>query len=180
MLLEIDLEVGDALGKPLIKIMIDDYLVLYEGPAVPMFDREFELSSGYHELKIVHYGKKDSDHVYNMDGTIGIDKFVMINHVSIDSVSLKDKELQQGQFWPVYGLSYVETMQQNHSELPSFISPNLYLGHNGTWKWEFYYPFVDWIIAQRRPGPQLDNTIFKTSQATLDEAKNFFLNAGDL
>ena len=86
--LEIEFELGDVLGPPLCKIMIDDYIVLYEGRAIPKFQHQFDLTSGFHELKIVHYGKTDKDHVYNMDGSIGIDKYIHINRIVIANVAL--------------------------------------------------------------------------------------------
>ena len=155
--------------------MLDDYIVLYEGPALEIFDRKFDIDSGEHELKIVHFGKTDNDHRYHPDGSIAVDKYVLIKSIIIDQVKLLESELQTGQFWPVYGLSYVSDMVDAGKELPSFISPNLYLGHNGTWRYTFFYPFVDWIIEYRRPQRQnLDSTIFRTSQSVLDEAKEFF------
>jgi hypothetical protein len=66
----IDFEIGDQLGTPLIKILIDDYIILYEGPAIPQFNREFDIGYSEHELKIVHFGKTDTDHLYNPDGSI--------------------------------------------------------------------------------------------------------------
>jgi hypothetical protein len=176
----IDFDVGSQLGNPMIKILIDDYIVLYEGAAHNQFDRKFDINYGEHELKIVHYGKTDNDHVYNNDGSIKIDKYVYIKSISIDSVVLRDSELHTGQFWPVYSLSYIDTMISTGQELPGCICPNLYLGHNGTWKYTFNYPFVDWIIAERNQGPRLDSTIFKTSAHLLQEAKNFFNQAPDL
>ena len=173
--LVIDFEVGDKLGTPLIKILIDDYVVLYEGPAMNQFDRKFDIESGEHELKIVHFGKTDRDHLYHPDGSIAVDKYVCIKSIEIDQVKLFESELQTGQFWPVYSLSYVSDIVDSGKELPSFISPNLYLGHNGTWRYTFFYPFVDWIIECRRPQRQsLDKTIFKTSACVLQEAKDFF------
>lgn len=180
MILEIDFDVGDQLGTPTIKILIDDYLVLYEGPALSHFRREFNISRGEHELKIVHYGKTDSDHLYNSDGSIAVDKYVMIQRIRINEISLTDSELQSGEFWPVYSLSYVATMTTQGKDLPGSIKPNLYLGHNGTWKWCFMEPFIDWIIQQRKPGPKLDNTIFRTSSDILAEAKEFFSQVRDL
>jgi len=171
----IDLEIGDQLGIPQIKILIDDYIVLYEGPAIPKFDREFDIDSGEHELKIVHFGKTDQDHVYHPDGSIAVDKYVYIKSITIDQVKLLDSELQSGQFWPVYSLSYVSDIVDAGQELPSYISPNLYLGHNGTWRYTFFNPFIDWIIECRQQHRiNLNNTIFKTSARVLEEAKQFF------
>lgn len=179
--LVIDFEVGDQLGTPTIKILIDDYVVLYEGAAVSKFDRVIDISSGEHELKIVHFGKTDHDHLYHPDGSIAVDKYVCIKAITIDQVKLFDSELHTGQFWPVYSLSHVSDMVCAGQDLPSYISPNLYLGHNGTWRYTFFYPFVDWIIECRKADRQkLDNTIFKTSEHMLQEAKEFFKNIPEI
>lgn len=172
--LKINFTIGDLLGTPTIKILIDDYVILYEGLAIKEFHKVFDLDDGEHELKIVHYGKTDHDHVLAEDGSIITDKFVMIDSIVIDNVKLLDKELQSGEFWPVYSLSYVEDMIQSKQDLPPYISPNLYLGHNGTWRYTFFSPFVDWSIAQRNNGPKLGGTIFKSSRQQLEYAKNFF------
>lgn len=173
--LVIDLEIGDQLGTPQIKILIDDYIVLYEGPAISNFDRVFDIDSGEHELKIVHFGKTDQDHLYNPNGTIAVDKYVYLKSITIDQVRLLDSELRTGQFWPVYSLSYIADIVDAGQELPSYISPNLYLGHNGTWRYTFFNPFIDWIIECRQHHRvDLNNTIFKTSAHVLQEAKQFF------
>ena len=173
--LDIKFTVGDKLGMPNIKILIDEYMVLYEGPAVQTFSRVVEVNPGEHELKIVHHGKKDEDHVLDDAGKILVDKFVNIDDITIDDIKLQEKELHSGEFWPVYSLSYVETVK----ELPESISPNLYLGHNGTWRYKFFAPFTDWIIGERKQGPQLDETIFKSSKKVLSDAKDFFKDAPD-
>ena len=174
--LDIGFNVGRKLGDPNVKILIDDYVVLYEGSAVDQFSRVIDLNAGEHELKIVHHGKTDQDHVLDDQGNILVDKFINIDTMVIDGIKLTDRELHTGEFWPVYSLSYVEDMQ----ELPDSICPNLYLGHNGTWRYKFFAPFTDWIIRERKQGPQLDDTIFKSSQQTLDDAKNFFKNIREL
>jgi hypothetical protein len=174
MLLTLTFTVGRELGDPNIKILIDDYLVLYEGTANEVFSREFDVPDGEHELKIVHYGKSDKDHLYHPDGTIKVDKFVHIDGISIDNIKLTDKELQEGEFWPVYSTRYTSSMASQDRKLPNFIQPNLYLGHNGTWRYKFFYPFSLWIIEKRNQGPNLENTIFKTSSKILQEAKSWF------
>lgn len=180
MKLNIALTLGDRLGMPNVKCLIDESIVLHEGPAAPDLAWEFDVMPGEHELIIVHYGKTTHDHVLDSNGSIAIDKFVQIESISIDDIKLHNQELWQGRFYPVYDPDYVRDQQVNGYQLPYYISPNLYLGHNGAWKWEFCYPFVPWIITQRRQGPQLEGTIFQTSQRILDEAKDFFANVPDI
>ena len=62
---------------------------------IELFEREFDLNLGEHELKIVHYGKTDEDHIYNPDGSIAVDKYVYIKRITIDKVTLYIKRSQR-------------------------------------------------------------------------------------
>ncbi|MGY8868185.1 MAG: hypothetical protein ACKVJK_21465, partial [Methylophagaceae bacterium] len=86
--LDIGFNVGRKLGNPNAKILIDDYVVLYEGPAVDQFSRVIDLNAGEHELKIVHHGKTDQDHVLDSQGNILVDKFINIDTIAIDGIKL--------------------------------------------------------------------------------------------
>lgn len=171
MKLEIDFSVERRLGDPKIKIIIDDYVTLYNGVAQEQFVFEVDLLDGGHDLKIIHYDKQPEHHVYDASGNVQIDRHVEIKRISFEDVELK-RELWDGKFFPVY-------MHRANNE-PYFICPNLYLGHNGTWKYEFVTPVLPWLIACRKSGPQLDNTIFQTNAVVLQEAKNFFKDLPDV
>ncbi len=171
MKLEIDFVVERRLGDPLVKIIIDDYITLYNGIAQENFVFDIDLENGGHDLKIVHYGKEPHHHEQDSQGNILIDRHVEITRISFDEVDLKH-ELWAGKFFPVY-------MHKADNE-PYYICPNLYLGHNGTWKYEFVTPVLPWLIACRKPGPQIQNTIFQTNASVLEEAKNFFKDLPDV
>jgi hypothetical protein len=169
--LQLYLAVERRLGDPLIKVTIDDYMLLYDGIAQDCLEFDIALDDGNHELKITHHGKTVHDHVLNTDGSIAIDKHVEIVGVQLDNTALVN-ELWLGKFFPVY-------MHKNHNE-PYSICPNLYLGHNGTWILEFATPALKWLIDIRQPGPQLANTIFKTNHQVLTEMKAMFENLPDV
>jgi hypothetical protein len=159
------------LGDPLIKITIDDYMLVYDGVAQESLEFNVSLDDGNHELKITHHGKTVHDHVLNLDSSIAIDKHVEIVGIHLDDTSLTN-ELWLGKFFPVY-------MHKADNE-PYSICPNLYLGHNGTWVLEFATPALKWLIDTRRSGPQLGNTIFKTNHQVLQEIKTIFENLPDV
>jgi hypothetical protein len=169
--LEFDFFVERRLGDPEVKIIIDDYITLFNGNAEEHFEFDIDLPNGGHDLKIVHYGKKPHHHQLDDSGNILIDRHIKIKRVAFDGVDL-ERELWEGKFFPVY---------MHHAENePYFICPNLYLGHNGTWKYEFSTPVLPWLIACRKQGPQLDNTIFQTNSSILEKAKNFFKDLPDV
>jgi len=164
--LDISLSVERGLGDPLVKIIVDDYLTLADGPAQDQYSFELNIPDELHSLKITHYGKTIDD-----ASNSNIDKHVEITAISMDQISL-ERELWDGKFFPIY-------LHKTDSD-PYYISPNLYLGHNGTWVLEFTTPAPLWLISLRKPGPKLDNTIFKTNKQTLDHAKDFFKGLPDV
>lgn len=171
MKLAIDFFVERRLGHPQVKIIIDDYITLYSGDAQDNYQFDIDLTNGGHDLKIIHYNKSPEHHVHDSYGNIVIDRHIEIKRIAFDDVDL-ERELWDGKFFPVY-------MHKADDE-PYFICPNLYLGHNGTWKYEFVTPVLPWLIACRNNGPQLDNTIFQTNASILEEAKNFFKDLPDV
>ena len=171
MKLEITFNVELRLGVPLVKIIVDDYLTLADGPAQDEYLFDINIPDETHELKIIHYGKTPDNHTHDANGNIIIDRHVEIKSISMDYIPL-ERELWEGKFFPVY-------MHKAEDE-PYFICPNLYLGHNGTWQLEFATPVAKWLIAKRKAGPKLDKTIFKTNQEVLDSAKLFFKDLPDV
>lgn len=171
MKLEIDFEVERSLGDPLVKIIIDDYITLYDGVAQEHFEFNIDIPNGGHDLNIVHHGKKPHHHTLDKQGNILVDRHIHIRSIKMDEIEL-ESELWEGKFFPVY-------MHKADDE-PYFICPNLYLGHNGTWKLEFMSPPAGWLISKRNKGPKLDGTIFKTNSEILEQAKNFFKDLPDV
>lgn len=171
MKLAIDFFVERRLGDPQVKIIVDDYISLYNGDAKESFQFDIDLPDGGHDLKIIHYDKKPEHHVHDPYGNIVVDRHIEIKRIALDEVNL-ERELWDGKFFPVY-------MHKANDE-PYYICPNLYLGHNGTWKYEFVTPILPWLITTRQQGPKLDNTIFQTNAAILEEAKNFFKDLPDV
>ena len=141
MKLEITFNVELRLGVPLVKIIVDDYLTLADGPAQDEYLFDINIPDETHELKIIHYGKTPDNHTHDANGNIIIDRHVEIKSISMDYIPL-ERELWEGKFFPVY-------MHKAEDE-PYFICPNLYLGHNGTWQLEFATPVAKWLIAKRK------------------------------
>lgn len=171
MKLDITLAVERRLGDPLLKIIVDDYLTLADGPALEEYHFDLHIPDEPHSLKIIHHGKTVEDHQLDSNGNIEIDKHVEIKSILMDDIAL-ERELWDGKFFPVY-------LHKADTE-PYFICPNLYLGHNGTWQLEFITPAANWLIAGRKHGPKLEGTIFKTNQEILKSAKAFFKDLPDV
>ena len=86
MKLQLNFDVERSLGDPLIKVTVDDYMLLYDGVAQDYLEFDVLLDDGNHELKITHHGKTVHDHVLAADGSIAIDKHVEIVGVELDQI----------------------------------------------------------------------------------------------
>jgi len=172
MQLSIDFDYNDFFAVPGIKISIES-LCLYDGQVNEHFEFDIDLEDGAHQLTIQHHGKK-------IDWTTNDqDHHVLITKICFDQIDLDQidycKLTHLGRFYPEYEPSYQASCQANGLELPEFICPNHYLGHNGCWKLDFESPGLLWIIKQQNPsGMHLEDTIFSTSGHVLQEIKDFF------
>jgi len=177
--LEFEFSAMRDFGDPQCRIIIDEAAPTYEGPVQDKLSLSIPVTTGEHELRIVHYGKTNADHELDADGKIVKDKHFELKSLILDGVKL-ERELWDGAFFPVYNQDYVDSCKANNIKLPYSISPNLYFGHNGTWKLRFFYPVYPWLIQQRQSSPDLKNTIFTSSDELLQQAKQYFLSAPDI
>lgn len=172
MQIEFSFDYVDKFGCPQITILVDDQ-VLYSGDVLSVISVMANVDSGKHDLKIVHSDKKINDY----DETH--DRHVVIKQIKFDGIDLDQIEhcplTHRGRFYPEYESSYIKSSIEQGIVLPEFLSPNHYLGHNGTWVLEFYSPVYDWIITEQKPsGINLEDTIFSTGENSLKEIKSFF------
>lgn len=179
-MLKIDLKfkIEDYFGTPQCRIIVDESAPTYDGLVQPEISLSIPVTTGEHELRIVHYGKINDDHLID-NGHLIKDKHFELVALSLDNVAL-ERELWEGAFFPVYNQDYVDDCRKNNIKLPYSICPNLYFGHNGTWKFSFFYPVYPWLIQKRSNSPDLTNTIFTSSNEILQQAKEYFLSAPDI
>lgn len=172
MQIDLSFDYVDKFGCPQIAIVVDDQ-VLYSGNVLSELSVTADIKPGPHSLKIIHSDKKIND----FDATH--DKHVVIKKIKFDGVDLDQIEhcplTHRGRFYPAYEESYIKSSMDQGTVLPEFISPNHYLGHNGTWVLDFDSPAYDWIIAEQKPsGINLEDTIFSTGEDSLKQIKSFF------
>lgn len=180
MKIEIYLKRETHFGDPKVRCTIDENAAFYDGASMDYISADLGVTPGFHELLITHYGKRDEDHVIEQ-GKITVDKHIEIERIIIDDIEFKIEELRQGHFYPVYNENYVRDCRRKGIDLPPSISPNLYLGHNGTWKLSFHTPFIDYIINKRKNlTVQLENSIFQSDVELMQEAKQWFQAAPDI
>ena len=170
--LKIIFDYDDRFGLPEVEIGVDQ-TCLHNGTVQNYFEFDIDLNDGPHELYIVHKNK-------TMDQTTADhDKHVFIKSLEFDQVNLDQLHYNplthRGRFYPKYEESYQADQLKNAIDLPEFISPNHYLGHNGIWRLAFNTPAMVWVIQEQNPsGIVLENTIASTSDDVLADIKNFF------
>jgi hypothetical protein len=170
--IQLNFDYVDKFGCPQIDVLIGDNL-LYTGDVSKELNAHVELAPGQYQLKIVHKGKNVNDY------DASADRHVFIKSIKFDGIDLDQIEhcplTHRGKFYPEYEASYVQTSKDQGIVLPEYISPNHYLGHNGTWVLDFSYPVYDWIIVEQKPsGINLEDTIFSTGNDSLAAIKLFF------
>jgi hypothetical protein len=172
MIYTIDFDYNDFFDAPKLRIGIDD-CVYYDSSVLEQIEFEADLVPGPHTLWIEHHGKQ-----INWT-TEAHDHHMIIKRILFDGVDLDQLDYcpitHRGRFYPVYEPSYVDSCITCGIELPEFLQPNHYLGHNGVWKLEFVTPELLWIIKEQNPsGIHLEDTIFSTSDTTLNQIKDYF------
>lgn len=172
MKLDIQFTFDDHFGLPLLKIDIDKQL-LYQGAVKSEFTFDINLKNGQHQLSITHYGKNKKE------TTVEHDKHFKLTKILLDEVDIDQTEYcrltHQGVFTPDYHPDYVKDQTLIGIVPPKTIQPNHYFGHNGTWCLDFETPALLWIIQSQNPsGMHLEDTMFRSSQETIKDLKDFF------
>lgn len=167
---EFDFE--DFFSVPKLRIGVDQ-TICYDNEVKKIVEIDVTLEHGPHELWIEHHGK---DINWTNDRA---DHHIFIRKIYFDSIDLDQLDYcpitHRGRFYPRYEPSYRNSCLQQEIDLPEFIRPNHYLGHNGIWKLDFSCPEFLWIIKEQNPsGIHLEDTIFSTGSETLASVKKFF------
>lgn len=172
MLIQMNFKWNDFFRVPTIMIGVDDD-VLYDGIVQHNIELVCDLVDGSHEFWIQHYGKQahETDHRH--------DTHVFLQQLLFDQIDLDQIDYcrltHRGCYYPEYNPDYVESCAEQQIKLPEYLQPNHYFGHNGTWRLAFNSPVMNWIIETQNPsGMNLEDTMFSSSQATLQQVKNLF------
>lgn len=172
MILEIRFSYNDHFRHPTIEIGIDEQ-VLYAGQVENHFTFDCQLNNGPHTLWVHHHSKQEHETNDQHDTHVHIQQ-ILFDGVDLDQLDYC-RLTHRGRFYPKYTENYIATCTANGQTLPDYISPNHYLGHNGTWELDFNTPELLWIITEQNPsGMHLEDTMFSTSTDVLNEIKSFF------
>ena len=136
-LLEFNFTASNCNGWPKLKFYIDDdlyqdYEFLDSSATVQL---PLEVLDGKHCVSIELYGKTINNTLVQ-DNVIVMDQLVTLENIKVDNVQLPTYFLYQGRV-------------DNQPD-----SPQLTWGINGSWRWYFYAPIIDWIIFVKNNNAQ--------------------------
>lgn len=172
MRLQINFSFNDFFRTPTIKIGVDS-TILFDGNITTQMDFDVPNVKGSHTLWIEHYGKLPNETTEHNDTHVFI-KNILFDDIDLDQIDYC-KLTHRGRFYPKYNTDYVKDCIMSGTVLPEYISPNHYLGHNGVWKLDFEMPAMSWIIKEQNPsGMNLEDTMFSSSNQTIQEIKDLF------
>lgn len=158
----------DYFGRPTIEVLVDDHTLFVGDVQSHLELRVPNLGDGDHVLSIRHFGKMPQHHSHDHDRHVHLDR-VLFDHTDLDQL-IWARLTHRGKFYPDYDKDYARDQ-----DLPEFIMPNHYFGHNGTWRLEFKTPALLWVIQEQNPsGMHLEDTIFSTTQDSVNYVKDFF------
>jgi len=170
--IELEFEHDAYFGVPDCVIAIDGHTV-YSAPITDKVSVSTQIPDGVHELRITHLNKK-KQHTRH-----GHDRHFVLKRLIMEGIDLDQFEhcrmTHQGRFYPQYHTDYIRDMTALGETLPEYIQPNHYFGHNGSWILTFETPVLPWIIRVQNPsGMHLEDTIFDSTQDTIQDIKQFF------
>jgi len=163
---------NDFFRVPTITVGID-HIVLYNSTVQNEIELSHDLGAGPHEFWIQHYGKQAHETDQHNDTHVFLQR-LLFDQIDLDQIDYC-KLTHKGRYYPQYNPNYVKTCAEQQVELPEYIQPNHYFGHNGTWRLTFDAPVMNWIIEEQNPsGMNLEDTMFSSSQITLQQVKDLF------
>lgn len=137
---------------PIIDICIDQTL-LWSGPVnlkkqTIEFTHTLECGQA-HTIAIRRYNKTD-DQCVILSNRQRQDQYLIINQVIIDAVDIQNLVGHRSWYEPEYPELWAQQQQAQGIELESKVIGETWLGHNGTWYFQFTSPFYQYVIDQFR------------------------------
>ena len=130
-------------NPPLFDIYINDKKINTYTASTPELYVSFteQLDFVKHKLKIVRYGKTDSETDSN-----GNTQVLVLNKVKIDDINIQNLVWHYSKFYPDYSTSYAS----ENLDLETEVTGEMFFGHNGTWEYCFTSPFYYDVVNKVR------------------------------
>ena len=140
---------------PQIDILVDGDLVEQHTVDCANYSVRFRrvMKFGYpHVLEIHRHGKTNDQTKISLDGQIQT-QTLHIKTVKLDNIDLRNIVWHTSEFYPEYPEPWATEQRDQGNILEYPVPGEMYLGHNGTWRFEFTSPIyeflVDWARSNR-------------------------------
>lgn len=137
---------------PMIDIVVDNELCWTGAIDQVIQTVEFKKSITYgndHLINIRRYNKDDSQCKILDNGT-RLDQYLIIKQLIIDNIDVQNLMWHRSWFEPEYPVLWQQEQQDLGIVLESKVIGETWLGHNGTWYFNFTSPFYQFVINQFR------------------------------
>jgi hypothetical protein len=102
-----------------------------------------------HCLELKRSGKTDNETRFLPDGNIET-QMLHIKTVKIDNINLRNLVWHMSTFQPTYPEPWASEQRAAGIELENNIQGEMYLGHNGVWRFEFTSPIYEFLVNWNR------------------------------
>jgi hypothetical protein len=102
-----------------------------------------------HMLELRRTGKTNDQTRVLADGTFET-QMLHVKTVKLDNIDLRNLVWHSSQFEPDYPEPWATEQQEQGVKLEKQVVGEMYLGHNGTWRFEFTSPIYKFLVAWAR------------------------------
>jgi hypothetical protein len=124
---------------PELEVIVDNESIgkyVVEQPEFHICFRRVMMFNQPHTLELIRSGKTS-------DST----QMLHIKTIKLDNIDLKNLVLSRSTFNPEYSKSWASEQVANGVKLENQIPGEMYLGHNGVWRFEFTSPIYKLLVA---------------------------------
>lgn len=102
-----------------------------------------------HCLELKRSGKTDNETRFLSNGDIET-QMLYIKTVKLDNINLRNLVWHMSTFHPIYPEPWASEQRAQGVNLEDTIPGEMYLGHNGTWRFEFTSPIYEFLVNWNR------------------------------
>ena len=134
---------------PELEVVIDNHLIGKYIINQPEFHIRFKrgmLFDQPHLLELKRSGKTNDQTQILSNGTVNT-QMLHIKNIKIDNIDLRNLVWHRSVFEPTYPEPWASEQRAQGVKLEEQVLGEMYLGHNGTWRFEFTSPIYKFLIA---------------------------------
>jgi hypothetical protein len=133
---------------PKLEVLVDNKSVgkyIIDQPEFHIRFRQVMSFDQTHTLELRRTGKTQDQTRMSDDGTF-VTQMLHIKTIKLDNIDLRNLIWHSSQFEPEYPEPWASEQRDQGIELESQVLGEMYLGHNGTWRFTFTSPIYKFLV----------------------------------